>query len=160
MILIYAILGTPVHAGANSDLIHSYELVPANPAPNTPFELRIVYDNALLIDGNDTSVTIDGSDVVVAVGFIFNICPPLQPCPPELTGEIPIPGLPTGSYHMHIMDSDGTPPFDASIDFIVGSAPPAAIPTLSESMMAMLFLLLVVGGTLAMRSARKVCGSV
>ncbi len=156
MVLLCAISSGTVHAGDNTDLIHSYELVPANPAPNMPFELHVVYENGLLIDDDQTSVTIDGSDIAVAVGFVFNICPPLQPCPPELTGEIAIPGLPSGTYHMHIVDSDGNPPFDASIDFTVGNPPAAAIPTLGHAKMAILALLLVLAGAIAARPKRRV----
>lgn len=152
LILLCAISNAPVYAGDNTDLIHSYELVPADPAPNMPFELHIVYENGLLIDDDQTSVTIDGSDIAVAVGFVFNICPPLQPCPPELVGKIAIPGLPSGTYHMRIVDSDGAPPFDASIDFVVGPVPPAPIPTISQYTMTILVLLILAAGVTSILS--------
>src|SRR5690606_30701247 len=106
MVLLCAILSGTVHAGEIGDVIHGYRLVPANPAPNTPFELRVVHDNSLALDSNDTTVVIDGNDIDVTAGFIFGSCPPLMPCPPELESVIPIPALPSGAYHMHIVDSD------------------------------------------------------
>lgn len=155
MVLLCAMSSAAVHAGSNTDLIHSYELVPANPAPNTPFELRVIHDNSLALDSNDTTVVVDGNDIDVTAGFIFGSCPPLMPCPPELESVVPIPALPSGAYHMHIVDSDGTPPFDASINFVVGPSLPAAIPTLSHAKMAILALLLVLAGAVAARSTRR-----
>jgi len=156
MVLLCAILSGTVHAGEIGDVIHGYRLVPANPAPNTPFELRVVHDNSLALDSNDTTVVIDGNDIDVTAGFIFGSCPPLMPCPPELESVIPIPALPSGAYHMHIVDSDGNPPFDASIDFTVGNPPAAAIPTLGHAKMAILALLLVLAGAIAARPKRRV----
>jgi hypothetical protein len=154
LVLLCAISSATVHAGGNTGPILSYELVPADPAPNTPFELRIVYQSLLFLDGNDISVAIDGNTIAVTLGFFFNTCPPLHPCPPELTGDITIPGLPSGAYHMHIVDSDGVPPFDESIDFVVGNPSATAIPTLDPTKMAILALLLILAGAVAARSPR------
>jgi hypothetical protein len=156
-VLLCAISSATLYAGEIGDVIHSYSyrLVPANPAPNAPFELRVVHDNSLALDSNDTTVVVDDNDIDVTAGFIFGSCPPLMPCPPELESTIPIPALPSGAYHMRIVDSDGSPPFDASIDFVVGNPPATAIPTLDPAKMAIFALLLILAGVVAARSTRR-----
>lgn len=156
MVLLCASSSAAVHAGGNTDLIRSYELVPANPQPDTPFALRFVYNSAgLVLDSNATSVMVDGDEIIVTVGFLFASCVPLMPCPPESTADIPITGLPEGAYRLHILDDDGSPPLDASLSFAVGNPPAATIPTLDHAKMAILALLLVVAGAVAACSTRR-----
>lgn len=148
VVAVCAVSSAAAQGGDTAGLIHSYELIPANPAPNTPFELNIVHDGELLLDSSDTTVVIDGNRVEVVLDFFYVICPPLIPCEP-LHAHVAIPGLPSGAYHMHFVDSDGDPPFDASIDFVVGGVSATSVPMLSAVMKWGLGLLLMLFGIVA-----------
>lgn len=152
MLAIFLLGSASAWSGENSDLIYTYEVVPANPAPNTPFALRLTYDDgALVIDSNATHVSIDGNEINVTVGFLLGYCPPIILCPPHPEANLPIPGLPTGLYRMHIVDDDGSPPFDASINFAIGNPPAVAAPTLSLMTKGILLFMFSIAGCVAFK---------
>lgn len=153
MVLLCAISSGTVHAGDNTNGIYSYELIPAKPAPGEPFTLHIWHSDELALDRSETSIHVAGGEITITLGFFLAGCPPLLFC--DIESTVPIDGLPEGAYRLHMLDDDGSPPFDAFLDFTVGNPPAAAIPTLGHAKMAILALLLVLAGAIAARPTRR-----
>lgn len=131
-------LGASAEAG--NGLI-SYELVPSSPEPNTAFTLHIVYSPPYFLDYNGTSVSIQNSDIIVTLDLFMAGCPPLLPCDYEV--NIPIDGLPSGSYSMHIVDADDDPPLDTAFTFIIGAPASVSVPALSLGMQGLLAIMIL-----------------
>lgn len=138
MLCMLCITPLGVSAGNDNGLI-SYQLVPSNPQPNTPFTLHIVYAPPYLLDYNNTSVAIQNNDVIVTLDLFITGCPPLLPCDHEV--NIPIEGLPSGFYNIYIVDADDDPPLDTTFAFTIGTPALSYVPTLSLGMKAILFAL-------------------